>query len=1055
MNTCWSCSTELTGKICTNCNALNQIGDTRIAGVLHRDDVLTIFKSASDDSELLIQLHRDEAKLKSLPRANKRNAIRSKPFRGIWHKVTHGLSALAEVEPKRYRLRRQSGVQYLSILVDALPEITIQAPAVEAADLHEDQALASDAAADAHVDAPSIEDADVDAASAEESAPAEEATTATVEAVAADEATADATPEDGPAEDVPAPVDDTATEHVSDVATATPEEAAEAATEADGAEEEGADEAPLQAEASDDTSAEEAAVETPEEDSVADVMPVAETEETPEFTAPASTPAEEDMVPIAAHGDPTTLPLAVLPEAGPSAVQRLEALQAEMNALSSHDELAASLETLKQHFELPKSSRRMAENLLLCITYARLALKTDQLEIAGEALARAFELDPGDKEVLTTYNDLLELTGGDAALKQRINLNLLLHHRDSLAPGDLSGVYRQLGLWQLSQQNLDRARTNFEQALDANSSDREALDLLLKTVSEQGDPEQIIKVRQRLFEQTKDPAGRAMLQVSIGDDYLDRLNDIERAIEAYETSLKYHVNVDALKKLAQLAKDREDWSRAARIIEQLTEHTESNDEKIVLLSEAAQIYRQQLWNLDAAANVLEKILDLDPSKINALKALASLHKDAKNWTGLQASYERMLERLEDDESSLKVKAVVFFKLGELFRHHLDNRDQAIAMYLEANAITPDSPQVLQALAELHAQASDSDTESLDMAIAINRKLLTAPLLGDPKNLEILGTIARLHLRKQDFDQAYCIYRGLTLLGKADVQAQRLVDQYNSTTLTPLKADIDSQTFVNALLGKNYAPVLGEIFDICREALTKRLAHDLDHYSLRKKDRIDRQEGLMFNNIYHQIAGRLTYPEAPPVYKKDDQKGLINASLYPPGFIVGTQLLSASEKVVAFTIAKQLSLFMNPSFLIQLQRLQHLQLIILTVIKMFRPQTNLPSNKAMEQLTKEFKNLKEDKKARLRSLMDTFLTNNNRQLDAHITQLQDTFEDAANRCGLLFCDDISACAEALNNEPNPVRSARSADDRIRALLEWSLSPEYASLRRQLGIAIDQR
>ncbi|MBH25092.1 MAG: hypothetical protein CMH57_11680 [Myxococcales bacterium] len=1095
MKTCWRCSAELNSNSCDNCNALNVVGKVVLNGIIRDDDEVTVYTTEDGPGKLLVELHKNSNAISSLPRANKRNAIRSRAFKALWKEAIGDHPLLTQAEPQSFRVRKQSGAKYLLVEVHGLPAAPSHEPkpngvpaeavaevadpgsieeAAQAAAQANDATDAADAA-DAPAEA-TAEDAEAQATDAEGSeapeatndapqdtgadaaaAPddAEEATDDAAEA--ADAATTDA--EASPASDEAAPAEEAAIAAEGDTSESDTSEA-DAAADADTGEDAAAgDDAP---EADDAAAAAEAPAD--EGDAEADT---AEDSEAPEATdeatdaAPEAGDAPEAAEPLAASADeapaedeapavdPRTLPLAALPEPGLSGAERMAALQAEMAALSGSGDPAAALAQLQASFEAPRAVRQLGENLMLCITYAQLALKADAQDKAREALERAFDLDPRDRVVLTEYGELLGQAGGDPELSMQVNRNLLLHHRNTLSAAELGTVYRRIGQGYQEQGDQDRARTCFERALDANAGDRKALDLLLETVEAQGDFEQVIAVRQRLLDQMRDPEGRAMLKVAIGDDYMDRLGDADKAIEAYEDALSDHVSVDALNKLARIAIDRQDWSRVANIYSQLGEVLTAQDEQATAWLQAGNTYRHRLGNHKAAADAFETCLDLDPSKLQAFKEITQIHAESEQWEALQGSYERMIARAEGlEEPDTKLIAVLNRNLGEVLRTHLGDRGGAIAAYERAASLVPEEAALTEILADLYAQADDSDDASLEAAIAYNRKLMAS----QPNNHELLARVANLHLRKQDFDQAYCIYRVLALLGKADDKALAFVQQHTPQTVAPLQQAITPEFYVQRLLGEGYDVVLAEVFDICREAITELLAHDLNHYGLKKKNRIDRQDDLMFVKLYRRVSEQLTYPEPPPVFRKDDLNGMINGSLYPPGFLVGARLLSgASEKEVTFTCAKQLSLFMNPSFLIQLRPMRDLQIIFYTVVKLFRPEVNIQFNAAMQRVAKQIQKLRPDRMERLKELMDQVLSRKTK-IDVQLRQLQDTFEDAANRCGLLFCDDIAACGQALSAEPIPVNRERTTDDRMRALVTWTLTSDYHQIRKELGVAI---
>jgi hypothetical protein len=58
---------------------------------------------------------------------------------------------------------------------------------------------------------------------------------------------------------------------------------------------------------------------------------------------------------------------------------------------------------------------------------------------------------------------------------------------------------------------------------------------------------------------------------------------------------------------------------------------------------------------------------------------------------------------------------------------------------------------------------------------------------------------------------------------------------------------------------------------------------------------------------------------------------------------------------------------------------------------------------------------------------------------------------ANRVGLILCNDLQIAARAIATEKTP-QSTLSAKERLRDLLAYSVSEEYFSVRRHLGLSL---
>jgi tetratricopeptide (TPR) repeat protein len=754
------------------------------------------------------------------------------------------------------------------------------------------------------------------------------------------------------------------------------EDTSDAATDASDAPEEAAADAPATEEAAAEApQAEEAPADAPQAEEAAP-----EAEEAAPEAAAAAEPAEAPAAPLAPEAEPMAaapaaaippgelpgMELAALPPGPALPAVDAAAVREQVATLLREGDKRGALGYVQGLLGVPDTARRLAENLFLYSLYGRLTAEQGQDAASREALQRAFELDPRDREVLSRYGALLESSEGSLDLLFQVSRNLLLHHRRELSPEDTAAVYRRLGRYRAERGELERARVLFERALDANPADRDALDLLLKTVEAEGDPERVIKVRQRLLEQMRDPAGRAMLRVAIGDDYLSRLHDVHRAMEAWEASIAEHPSAAALTRLARLAIEREDWERAVTTYVRMGTTLEATRDRAEAWLQAGKIYRHHMWNLDKAAEAFEKTLDLQPERLESFQELTSLLIEGEAWERLRGAYERMIQRLTQGETRDKdLLGALHRNLGHLLQTHLDDKAGAEAAYRAALDLHPGNVELLERLAELFASYGEDQPEKLALALRTHQQLADL----QPEKTELLERLGILYLRLKRFDPALCIFRALAYSGAIDDRARAFVDGHASNVLRPLSRDLDEAFYRAHLLASDHDHVLSEILAIAREALALLLAHDLEHYDLRPKHRIDKRQGVMFNAIYHPIAARLGFAEAPEVYERAGMQGMINGSLYPPGFLVGSELLSGySEKEAAFLVAKQLSLFRAPSFLMQLRPVRDLQVIFFTMVKLFRPDANIPLNKDMEAVAKAFKKLKADRFDRLQELM---------------------------------------------------------------------------------------
>lgn len=785
----------------------------------------------------------------------------------------------------------------------------------------------------------------------------------------------------------------------------------------------------------------------------------------PEELTPEPQPAQEQPAAAAPDDNPATmeidapelagLELAVLPATPPSAsAQRLEAVREAVHAATDAKDLHGAVSVIQAELERPSAGRRLAENLYLQATLADLLEREGDAQGALRAYASAFALDPRNEGVLSGYAEALAKSD-DVDLRLHVNHNLLLHHRRTLEAEQLAAVYRRIGMAHYAAQDWDRARSAFEQALDHRADDAEAMSGLLETVKSQGDPELVIQVRQRVMDHMTDPKGRAMVRVAIGDDYRKRLGDVERAIEEYEASVAEHPNAPAMTRLAKFALDAEDWKRALRAFKAMAETLDDPAERARAWAQAASLYEHHLSDPDKAIEAYDKALDLAPTVLEPFSQLVQLLAGAERYRELRSAYERMIARvLDSDSPSGELLAALWSRLGEVQRLHLADSLGATRAYENALEITPSDRSLRGVLASLYA-AGDDDPEALQKAIDHNRALLVSEGNIDPVVLERIGL---LYMRIKEYDAAFCTFRALSYLGAADARAQVFVDKYQNQYFSAPEVLMDPEFFQDHLYSAGYDAAVAEVFGIARHALYKLFAHDLDSYGIHpKRGRVDNRDGLMFNNVYRTIAERLCYDEVPPVYEYDQVPSMVNGSLYPAGFLIGSAMMAGrGEKELAFVIAKQLAMFRDEAFLFGFRRLLDMQAIFVTLAKSTNPAINVNMTEDMERVKKAFDKLKPvERKERLQALMVSILQRKTSKVN--LAALSRCLDMAANRCGLLFCDDLQVCEEMLAIEAHPDADSAerpSVRARMRDLVLWTVDPSYHALRRELGLAIGQ-
>lgn len=701
-----------------------------------------------------------------------------------------------------------------------------------------------------------------------------------------------------------------------------------------------------------------------------------------------------------------------------------------------------ALELLDQMARWPDSTRYLEDNVWMYETLGRLRHAQGNVEGALAAFGRGFELEPRERSLVESYADALfandQFEDGLKVVQQ-----LLLHHKRSLPADELASIYRRLGSSYEALGHFAKARTAFEKALEQNMNDQQALTGLLRVVSEVEEPMEVIRVRQKLVKSLTNPAARSMALLALGDDWVNEFNDPGRGLDVYEQALaEDHQNKAALERIWRVGSEVGDWRRVTRALFTLADVSQEPTERAEYIVRASQVARDELWESDKALEGFRTALELDPTRLDAFKAVTSLLVDSKKWEDLEAAYLQVINaNVEAGNDDPRLMAVLWQKLGDLYSMHLHQDDQAVVAYGQAAERLPDNIHLHAAVAKI----AEGHEDFYDKAVLHIREMMR---LSD-HDANLLERLAKVYLRMKQVDRSLCVFRVLEHTGfDLDEKAKGFVSRFDTAMFRPINTKFSASLLKQYVYHEGLDNDLSNLFASLKVGLDEWTGEDKGKYGLKRRDRVTIEEPLAFNNIYRSVGASLGWSEMPNLWHKPDQTGLINGALVPEGLIAGDRLLgSGREEFMAFIIAKQLFLFLPPFYLAAIRPPTDLQVFFVLAASHVRPDINVEMTKDRESALKAIK-----KKVRgsdfelLKKSVDNLA-----RREADLNGWVERVEDCANRVGLIFSDDINACREYLDVEPQRI-GTRSVDERMQALMSYAVSDKFMDLRERLGIAV---
>ncbi|WP_236606281.1 tetratricopeptide repeat protein [Sandaracinus amylolyticus] len=241
----------------------------------------------------------------------------------------------------------------------------------------------------------------------------------------------------------------------------------------------------------------------------------------------------------------------------------------------------------------------------------------------------------------------------------------------------------------------DEAIAHYRRAIEIDPTNRTALRALARKLRERGAWDELVRVLEMELSGLTDPAARARAAYRVGEVWEERLQQVERAIAAYEQARdaepSYRPAIDAL---ARLRAEQGAWRKLADELER--EAASSPDPKLAVaaLVRAGEIWSEHLNEPRRACAAYDKVLEREPGHLGALLAIETLYRRLASFEGLARVYASEARVLTD--ASARVAAL--HELARLQEMRLAApTDEVRATYQAILSLAPDDPLAIAAL----------------------------------------------------------------------------------------------------------------------------------------------------------------------------------------------------------------------------------------------------------------------------------------------------------------------------------------------------------------------
>ena len=439
----------------------------------------------------------------------------------------------------------------------------------------------------------------------------------------------------------------------------------------------------------------------------------------------------------------------------------LETVPGEADALSRLEQVyrdeqkfGKALEIMEQRLETIGDLDEKKDLLRSMALLADEELRSPQK--AADYYGRILSLDPDDLEAAKALTPIHEESGNWEPLIDCLRIQF--SHTEER--GEKAELLRRIGDIYSERLSLPKqAFDSYTEAIRANPQDRELAQKLEGLARDIGNWDDMIGLYRGILESTEDDTDRAALLYRVGEIQERELNDPESALTSYQDAEDacntWPPVLDALQRLYVVD---EAWDDLADILARKADQEDrSEEERLALYAELARVREDHLEDLEAAAEALASLLEIEPANVRALDAQERIYRNTERWDDLLGVYR---SRIDNPASDDDLKAALHL-LGSLYVEKLDQPDEAVKTFQRLRELDPEDLTILVTLEDLYRQLEQWPSlvatclERVDLLRGIDQKktilfevaTLQEDRIGDPELA--VGTLRRI----RDLDEA--------------------------------------------------------------------------------------------------------------------------------------------------------------------------------------------------------------------------------------------------------------------------------------------------------------
>ena len=255
-------------------------------------------------------------------------------------------------------------------------------------------------------------------------------------------------------------------------------------------------------------------------------------------------------------------------------------------------------------------------------------------------------------------------------------------------------------------EEIDPAIASYLAVLEHESRSRDALDALERLYFRSERWPELYGIYEKLVDVMKDDDGLADCYARMAKLAADALDDREKAVELWGRVVDIRgEDAIALSGLADLHEMAGEWKELTEVLEKQVTATPDPEARIPIYKRLGRIWGEKLSRERNSLESWQKVLEIDPQDVDALRAIAANYKSAGAWEELSQALRRLIQVGQLGGSGIERDELkeLFSQLGELEGDTLMRTQDAIDAWREVLELDEADFRALAALERLFMQ----------------------------------------------------------------------------------------------------------------------------------------------------------------------------------------------------------------------------------------------------------------------------------------------------------------------------------------------------------------